>query len=197
MIVANITSWQGQCGDAEHYYCKYTEVEDMEPKKDYNSYHGGSDEEELERALTSAKEVAHLNKKEGRGSWRLGRKTKKYVSKKQIHKQLIKMFPDQTIITYKERDFFKEMLYYKDGEDLGFAALGEKWTELPTSCYKDLIVPIETLKIKCEDCGHEYKLEEITTEREWGDRILTKFKRRSEMDSPCCSDFYLIWNIIL
>jgi len=195
MIVANITSYDGQCVDAEHYYCVYAEIEDTEHKKDYNSYKIPGEEMEFRRRISTQKEVDYLNRKETGTSWRIGRKTIKFNTTEDINAALIKLFPDQTIITYYKEDLFKEMLYYKDGKNLGYEAFGEVWTEVPTSWYKDLLPP--KIKIKCEDCGKKYKLEEVTTERGWDGRQLIQFKKRYEMENPCCKDFYLMWNVIL
>ena len=196
MIIASITSFDGQCADAEHYYCNYTKTEETEIKSDFYAYHNRTDNTELTRKITSAKECLHLNKKEGRGSWKIGRDTEKFNSYSQIHKLLIEMFPEETIITYKERDIFKDMLYYKDGKNLGYKAFGEVFSSCPSSCYTDLLPPIDEIKIICE-CGHEYKLEDVTTEQDWEGRKLTTFKRKKKMDKLCCRDFYLEWNVIL
>lgn len=195
MIIANITSFEGQCADAEHFYCQYLEMPDKEIKKTCPIGRYGN--EELKRVLNSEYEVAKLNKKDGYRSYRLGIETNRFNTIEEIHELLKEKFPTQTIVTYYEDRIFKDMLYWKDGKNLGVEVFGEVWTEVPTSVWKDLL-PSE-IKIKCEDCGHEYKLEEVTIEQDGyaEGRTLVKFLRKYDLDEPCCDDVYLLWNVIL
>lgn len=196
MIIANITSYIGQI-DAEHYYCSYIEIEDSNelPKKTYNgpSY----SKNELSRVITEKEEAYHLNRKEHSTRFHTGSKLNKFNTIDQIHKILIQTFPDKDIVTYYESQLFSEMLYIKDGINLGIKGFGEVFVYTPTSCYKDLLPPPETIKIKCDDCGKEYTLDEVTYESEHFGRELIIFTKKRDMDDVCCQYFNLIWNVVL
>lgn len=195
MIIANITTFRGQDSSAIHYYCSYKKVEESIPKKYYN----GGNNNEIKKTIKSQKSADFLNKKDSWSGWRIGMKTNRFDSIDEIHSTLKKLFKKQTIVTYYEDRLFREMLYFKDGVNLGFKFFGEVWSGVPTSCWKD-ILPNEPIKIRCGDCGKEYELEEVSYERECENRILIQFYRRSQMmeiEEPCCKYFSLEWNIIL
>jgi hypothetical protein len=201
MILANITTYLGQCGDAEHYYCTFMKVEEAFPPKKYQGAPIGDGKDELKRTLTSEGEIAALNKKHGRHSYWKGRKITGFNSIEHIHKELKKRFGNKhTIVTYYEEDIFSEMLYLKDGVNLGSAAFGEVWSQLPYSCYKHLLPPVEKIKIKCEDCGTEHEFSKMHNERNWSEgRILIEFAKGSRFPKcPNCKDGgYLVWNVVL
>lgn len=192
MISANITTYRGQCGDAEHYYCSYRIVEDESPKTNSGGSYG---REDLKHPLTYA-QAAALSRKE-RYPWEEGTMSNRFDTIEEIHEHLKSTFPNETIVTYYEGQLFKEMLYIKDGVNLGYEAFGEVWSSTPRSVYKDLIP--ENVKIKCCECGHEYTLEEVTSERVWEKgRILTEFLPKRDLeDDPCCKYFDLEWNVII
>lgn len=197
MIIANITTYLGQDTSAIHYYCSYEKVSESIPKKYYN---GGSSNE-IKKTISTQKAADFLNEKDSWGGWRIGMKINRFDSIDEIHSTLKKLFKKQTIVTYYEHRLFREMLYFKDGVNLGFEFFGEVWSGVPTSCWKD-ILPNEPIKIRCGDCGKEYKLEEVSYEREWENRTLIQFYKRYEMgidsdEEPCCKYFSLEWNIIL
>jgi hypothetical protein len=189
MITANISQYVGM--DAEHYYCTWKEVEESFPRPNSGGSHGTQD---LKHSLTYAQACALSRKDHYR--WEEGTKTNRFDTIEEIHEELQNQFPNQTIVTYEDGQFYKDMLYIKDGVNLGIKAFGEVWVNCPQSVYTDLL-PKEGIKIKCCDCGHEYTLDEVTTERDWAGRGLTQFIRKRDMDDPCCDYFDLIWNVIL
>lgn len=193
MIIANITSYYGQA-DAEHYYCEYHIIEEKTIDKQYNgtSY----DETELKRKITSTNEAIYLNKKDSSNCWKIGSKTNRFNTIEEIHTDLINLFPDHTIVTYNEGILFKEMLCYVKGENLGYKYFGEVWNNIPTSCYKELL-PTNGIKIKCDDCGKEYSLDEVSYETEHLGKPLIQFMKKRDMDELCCKYFNLVWNVIL
>ena len=189
MIVANITTFQGQCGDAEHFYCVYDKIELKNLKTSYyGSYHT-----ELHRILKSPKEVKYLNIKDG-GRWCVGMETIRFNSIKQIHNRLKELFPNEDIVTYYERDIFKDMLCILDGTDFGYKHFGETWNSLPSSCYKHLLS--DDFKIKCYSCGKEHKLEDISYLSKYNDKDLVEFYSYYDI-KKCCRDMELVWNNIL
>jgi hypothetical protein len=191
MISANISTYLVQDVDADHYYCSYRVIEEEFPKTNSGGSYGRID---LKHNLTYA-QATSLSKKD-KYPWGEGAETNRFDSIEEIHNHLKEKFPKETIVTYYEGSLFKEMLYIKDGKNLGYQAFGEVWSQCPQSVYRDLIP--NDVKIKCDECGHEYKLEEVGYERPWGDRILFQFYRKSELeDDPCCKYFYLEWNIII
>jgi hypothetical protein len=198
MILANITTYVGQCGDAEHYYCTFMRVDEAFPPKTYPGAPIGDGKDELKRKLTSESEIAALNKKHGSHSYWKGRKVIGFNSIEDIHKELKKRFrAKHSIVTYYKEELFSEMLYLKDDTNLGVSAFGEVWDVLPKSCYKHLLPPIEKIKIKCEDCGTEHDFSKMTTERNWSEgRILVEFERYPKC-KKCKDGGYLVWNVVL
>jgi hypothetical protein len=89
------------------------------------------------------------------------------------------------------------MLYIKKGVNLGFKAFGEVWGPVYSSVYKNLLPPYSEIKIKCQDCGKEYTLEEVSKEIFWEGRSLVQFLKKKEMKNLCCRDFSLEWNVII
>ena len=194
MIIANITTYAGQCSEAEHYYCGYHIIEEKTPTTHCMSSY---DEIELKRKITSTNEVVYFNKKDSCRTWRIGSELNRFDSIEDIHSELIKLFGEQTIVTYYESQVFKEMLCYIDGVNIGYSFFGEVWSSIPSSCYKDLLPELDTIKIKCYECGQEYDFDEITEETEHMGRPLIKFLKKRDMDEVCCKYFDLIWNVIL
>jgi len=192
MIVANISSFAGQCSDAEHYYCNYEKIENYKPQMYCNVHHTDT---ELKRRI-SEKEAKYLNKKDTWNGWKSGMRTSRFNTIEQIHETLKELFPGEDIITYYEKKIFKEMIFIKDGVDLGRSYFGEIWDDTPTSCYSDLLPPKDQIKVKCEECGHEFQFEEVAYEKDWGERKLTQFFKHREMNK-CCDDMILKWNVIL
>lgn len=205
MLFANITSFIGQCSEAEHYYCHYYEAKPDEKitKQYYGAGWGG---DELTRLITNPTEIKFLNEKDNFGEERASRyiykggmETTRFNSIQEIHDTLIEKFGDQTIVTYENSHIFKDMLYYVDGKNLTYKAFGDVWETVPTSCWKDLLPELDTIVIKCDDCGHEYKLEDVSYDQYYSieKRTLVKFHRKRDMDEPCCKYFDLMWNVIL
>lgn len=195
MILADITTYRGQCSDAEHYYCKYTIVsEDYVPKPEVSIY---INTEELKRTINYQSEANELNEKDSCKSWRIGNETVRFDTIEDIHKLLINKFNNHTIVTYEDGKIFKDMLYYKDGINIGYKTFGEVWSPIYTSVYKDLLP--ESFTIKCDSCGKEYSLSEVSTEVKLSnDRILIKFFRNPiQMKKLCCIHWDLIWNVVL
>lgn len=198
MIIANITSFEGQDLVAEHYYCSYRGIGNLGDKLPTKTYSGSSfEKDELYRLITEQKEANYINKKDGGRSYHIGTKTNRFQSFNQIHSKLIELFPNEDIVTYYESQLFKEMLYIKDGINLGIKGFGEVFTYTPTSCYKDLLPSPDSIIIKCEDCGKVYTLDEVTYERELFDRTLIQFIKKRDMDEVCCEYFNLTWNVVL
>lgn len=193
MILANIMTYQGQCADAEHFYCEYASVPDSYKIKATLDYLP-SDHSDLERVITSESEVIAINKKSGRGSARLGENTFKFNSVEQINDTLKEQFEGQNIVCYYEGKIFKGMLCLINGKNEGHLFFNEVFTRIPSSCYKDLIP--ENCIIRCQDCGKIYKLEEVATERKWGDRIFVQFIKEKTIKSKCCSEPFLEWNVV-
>lgn len=205
MLFANITSFIGQCSEAEHYYCHYYEAEPGE--KITKQYYGaGWCDDELTRLVTKQNEIDFLNRKDNGDfraipsfRYRAGMETNRFNSIEEIHQTLIEKFGDQTIVTYDNSHIFKDMLYYVDGKNLTYKAFGDVWETVPISCWKDLLPELDTIIIKCDDCGHEYKLEDVSYDQYYSieKRTLVKFYKKWEMDERCCKYFDLMWNVIL
>lgn len=207
MILANITSYVGLDSQAEHYYCHYVITDLSEPKPHYTSTESSSIE--LKHKLTESESI-RLTKKDEGYRWTVGTKTNRFESINKIHKDLLKLFPNETIITYYENKLFKEMLYVKDDVNLGYKAFGEVWSYCPTGCWTDLLTEEKNIiKIKCDDCGKEYTLDEVSYEKNDFDnydngeiRKYTQFYRRKDFESEtgedlCCKYFNLMWNVVL
>ena len=191
MIIANITSFMNIGSfDAEHYYCSWDTIDQKIPKK----YFDGSNHNKLERILTSESEIKALNKKDGRHSWHIGDSTGRFNSIESIHQALLKEFPNEDVITYDEKELYKDMLCRIGGQDYGVGYFGEIFDHIPSSFYTDLLP--EKYTIKCRECGQVHQLNEIsrTIELDEG-RMWTKFLRESKINT-CCQDMELVWNVI-
>lgn len=200
MIVANISSYIGIDTEAEHYYCSYEDVPNIKHDELPRKYYSGSmfDDNELYRSLSDNQEIAHLNAKEGRHSrYSSGDRTNRFNSIEDIHTRLLELFPESDIITYEDKQIFNNMLYVRDGVNVGRQAFGEVYMPTVRSFWKDLILEGTDVKIKCDHCGKEYTLDEVTEERDIDDRILVKFLNKRDMDEPCCKYFDLTWNVVL
>ena len=194
MIIANITSFDGLCAEAEHYYCSYDIVDNDTKIKTYYS----DGDRDLYRRILDQDEADHLNKKDTWNGWHVNMKTQKFQSIEQIHEKLIEVFPDQNIVTFYENKIFKDMLYLIDGTNVGYKIFGEIWTYIPTGVYKHLLPPEDQIKIKCDACGKEYTITEVSTEKNLTeDIVLIEFNKTRHMAMPCCKDFILIWNVVL
>lgn len=191
IIEANITSFFGQCSDAEHYYCYY-KINDNKDNDRFKYCSVSQHDKELRKTLT-VEERLILKNKDG---FRSGPTTGRFNTIDEIHNLLKELFPNENIITYQEDRPFREMLCIIDGKDMGFEYIGEIWTTLPSSLYKDLIVG--DYKIRCSECGEEFSLDQVlTTEREVDGRDWVKFiKRGSDLDIPCCKRPEIEWNLI-
>lgn len=200
MIIANITTYIGMDAEAEHYYCSYDEIENSDKfipmpyfKKDT----------QLHRILTSNVEVLKLNKKGGYSWMKLGDETNRFNSIEEIQNELIKKYPDSDIVTYYESEPFKDMLFIKDGVNLGYKALGDIWVNVPNMCWKDLLPEDEwtNVNIKCENCGQKHYLADlIEGEHHYSieNRTAIKFNiKKRDMLDPCCNYPDLVWNVIL
>lgn len=140
MIIANITSWIGQDSFAIHYYCEYRIVDDLDDMLPSKYYQGGSfNKDELDRVITDQAEVDLAIERDEYCGFKIGARTAKFNSIEEIHSELRNRFQFQDIITYYEGQIFKEMLYIYDGVNLGVEGFGEQFTQVPRSCYIDLI----------------------------------------------------------
>jgi hypothetical protein len=196
MILANISTFQGQCSDAEHYYCNYVEAPDCHPLPEINVYMDC----ELRRKIKKESEVIYLNKKEGRSAGNyVGRDTNKFETFKQIHAELKKQFKGKIIVTYYKEKIFKEMLYFKDGKNFGYKAFGTFWVDMPNACYKHLLPAYDKIKVMCEECKTKYKFEDVIREERKvdGNKIQVMFKEQRHMRNTCCEYPVLNWNIVL
>lgn len=193
MIVANITSFDGQDMEAEHFYCTYDETEYKTP----TIYTMIGRKYELKRVLTDQSEVDYLNKKDTSNCWHVGLTTNRFKSIKSIHIALKNLFKNKIIVTYYKGKIFKEMLYFKDGKNLGYKVFGEVFTHVPNGVFKHLLPTYDKIKIKCEDCGKEHKFEDIISEQSYGDKTIINFLNKWDVDEPCCEYFNLLWNVIL
>lgn len=193
MITINITSYRGQDAEASHYYATFYEISNVVPPHHYNGPRGSSNE--IRHELTQIQADALSRKDKMR--WHEGDKTSRFDSIEEINQEILKQFPNNDIITYYEGNLFHGSLYIKDGKQLGIETLGEIWSNVPNSCFTDLIKG--EVKIKCHMCGKEWKLNEVTEEGEHFGRPLTKFIRKRDMweHDPCCEYFDLEWNVIL
>ena len=152
----------------------------------------------IEQDLYWEAQIIQAIKRDKFCGFKVGRTTSKFNTIEEIHSELRNRFQFQDMVTYYEGRIFKEMLYIYDGVDLGVQGFGEQFVEVPRSCYIDLIPEDRTtIKIKCENCGHEYTLDEVAYEREWGERNLLQFIQKRDMDETCCRYFDLKWNVIL
>ncbi|MCK9574794.1 MAG: hypothetical protein WC979_02935 [Candidatus Pacearchaeota archaeon] len=193
MIVGNISTFEGQCADAEHFYCRYIEIENYVPKiHALSTSHG----EDLQRIITDEAELKYLERKDGYCCLHIGSSTGRFQTIEQIHEALIAKFPNQDIITYDESRIFKDMLYIKDGVNVGVKFFGDVWLDVPRSVYMDLLPDKSTIKVKCDDCGQFHELDEIAEETAHMGRPLLQFMRKSEIDK-CCNYCNLMWNVIL
>lgn len=195
-IVSNITSFMGQCVEAEHYYCSFYKDILIDIDKGVEQLHHcrtSSNREELYKVLNE-KDAELLSKKDGYFGWKVGDKVNRFNSIEELKQELLKQLPDDNIVTYYECQPHKEMLIKIDGEIKSIDYLGEVWSSLPKSVYKDLLP--EDYKVKCE-CGKEYskeKIQEMMLTYKYGERELACF----DIDlCDCCKRPYLMWNVIL
>jgi len=191
-IEANITTFIGQDCDAEHFYCYYKINDD---KNNLKSCSVSQHDEELTKPLNIESRIK-LRKKDG---YCFGDTTTRFDSIYEIHKLLVALFPNENIITYDECRPFREMLCIIDGENKGFEYIGEVWTCLPRSLFKDLIVG-HNYKIRCCNCSKEFSLDEVIIDEydnEIEKRPWVKFIKYSrDLDNPCCKRPELEWNLI-
>jgi hypothetical protein len=194
MIVANITTYLGQCPDAIHYYCEYN---NWIGTPDIYSPIGRCGATELKRKIKFQSDASKLNRKDGCTSWHIGSSTNRWDTIEDIHQELKTLFPFEDLITYYEGKIFKEMLYILNGEDKGKDFFGEVFIDCPNSCWSNLIPPHDKIIVKCNSCGTIHKFEDVVEEKEWGGKKLIQFFRKREVDEPCCDDYELVWNVIL
>ena len=82
------------------------------------------------------------------------------------------------------------MLYLINGTNIGYKAFGEVWSDTPISVYKHILPPEDQIKIKCDCCGKEYTITEVSTEKNLTeDIVLIEFNKKRHMAMPCCKDF--------
>ena len=86
--------------------------------------------------------IEYLNKKDSWSGWRIGMNTNRFKSIDQIHSELKKQFKGQTIVTYEQYRIFKEMLYFKDGKNLGYKFFGEVWSDILIVMGKNYVTTI-------------------------------------------------------
>ena len=194
MIIANITTFEGQDMNAEHYYCGYRIL--LEERKPPVHSMGSFGEIELMRKITSTNEAVYFNKKDSARCWHIGSELNRFDSIEDIHKELLRLFSDQTIVTYYEGAIFKEMLCYISGVNVGYSYFGEVWLNVPRSCYYDLLPAEGKIKVKCVVCGTEYPLWEVAQCGDHQGRGLVQLYERREMDD-ICDCFDLVWNVVL
>lgn len=196
-IVGNVTSYIGQCIEAEHYYCSIYKDIIIDVDSNVKALHRcrtSFEKEELFKVLTENDAIL-LNKKDDYVYREAGDKTNRFNSLKEINEELLKQFPNENIVTYHECQPYKEMLIKIDGNIKDISYLGEIWSYLPRSVYKDLLP--EHFKVKCE-CGKEYSEEEfknIMVEYKFGEeRTWIQFDTDI---CECCGRPSLMWNVIL
>jgi len=199
MIIGNITTFIGMDGDAEHYYCSFGEID--KPNK-FNPMPYVSNDNELFRKLSSNIEVLKLIKKDRYSRYKLGDETNRFNSIQEIHDTLIEKYSNDDIVTYYESSPFKDMLFILNGENLGYKAIGEVWTNVPRSCWKDLLPEdLTEIKIKCFNCAQTLSIEDIlddSTHHKIENRELVNFNiNKRDMLEPCCHYPDLVWNILL
>jgi hypothetical protein len=199
MIIANITSWEGQDTSAEHYYCSYKEVDDLIDKLPSLYYSGPSSiMGNLERRFTSQEEVDYLNEKDGMGSYHLGSKINRFKEIKDIHDILLEMFKGKDMVTYYEQKIFKDMICILGGVVKDYTIFKDPFTSVPSSCFKDLLPEdMSSVKIKCYACSAFHEFEDVVSEDTYNGRDWIKFLKRREVDAPCCNRFELLWNVVL
>lgn len=196
MIQANITTFIGQDGDAEHYYCHIYRTDSEIPTKDYQGGSWGT--EEIDTELTEI-EALHLNKKvRAMGyscfRYKLGDKTTRFESINRIHQELIKRFPDEDIISYAEGVLFKEMLCRIGGSNVGYKYFEGTFNHVPRSCYKDLVP--DTYKIRCHFCKKKFETDDVAFESDWDGRTILQFMKKRDV-IEACNCFELEWDVIL
>jgi hypothetical protein len=196
MIVANISSFYGQCADAEHYYCSYRKIDNFIPAINKGCPIPCFGNEDLFRTIDE-NDAKILNKKDGGSSWVAGDKTQRFNTIEDINKALIEIAGDEDIFTFYESDFFKELLYRKDGVNHGIEYFGEIWSHVPNSCYKDLVPELETKIIKCENCGCIHAHDDVYEIGEHLGRELIKFYSKYDTFNRCCREYELKWNFVL
>jgi len=199
MIIANITSWEGQDLSAEHYYCNYREVDDLHGKLPSVYYSGPSYiMGNLERKITTQEEVDYLNGKDGTGGYHIGASINRFKKIKDIHDLLLETFKNTDIITYYDKKIFKDMLCIIDGVVKDYTIFNDPFTSVPNSCFKDLLpADMSDVKIKCYACGVFHELEDVTSEEEYNGRTWLRFLSKRDVDDPCCNRFELLWNVVL
>lgn len=195
-IVANISSYIGQCVEAEHYYCTIYKNIQIDIDKNISVLHHcrtSFEKEELYKVL-SKEDAETLNKKDNYSFWEEGSKVTRFNSIAEIKEELLKQFPNDNIVTYEDCKPHREMLIKIDGEIKSIDFLGEIWNTVPNSVWKDLLP--EHFKVKCE-CGKEYSEEEVQElifTHKIGNRELAVF----DIDfCYCCKRPYLMWNVVL
>lgn len=77
MIYANINTYVGMCGDAEHYYCQYVE-KDGDAIPNTMKVYGGDD---LKYEIRSSNACREYNKKDSTSRWHIGMETNRFFSK--------------------------------------------------------------------------------------------------------------------
>ena len=199
MIIANITTYVGMDGDAEHYYCSVGKIDNC---TSYYPMPYSKKDDELHRKLSSNVEVLKLNKKDRYNRFELGDTTNRFNSIDEIHSTLLETYPNEDLVTYYESSPFKEMLFISNGVNLGYKGLGEIWLNVPRSCWKDLLPnDLSEVKIKCLSCGAEHSLEDLIKDEfdyEIEKRTLCEFAtKKRDMLEPCCIYPDLVWNILL
>lgn len=189
-VVANITTWEGQDLDAEHYYCDYAIVD--KPIETFTIYGYGFRGQELTRKLSEV-EATKLSIKDG-FKWHTDDDTNRFNSFRQIHDTLIERFKEYDIITYFSGRPYKSMLYIQDGMNKGVSALGDIWVEVPRTFYADL-VDLSKVRVRCERCQKE--LEDISDLFVLEKCIGRDLYRTYPDESDCCSKPDLMWNVLL
>lgn len=196
-ITANITSYIGQCYEAEHYYCQIYKETKIDLDKNIQQLHNcrtSFNNEELYKVLTK-EDAEKLSKKDGNFKWIEGAKVNRFNSLCEIKEELLKQFPDENIISYYECRPYQNMLIKIDGDFKPIEYLEQVWSYLPSSVYKDLIP--KHFSVKCE-CGNEYSEKEfkenIMVDQHHFNRTITIF----DVDMcECCDKPYLMWDVVL
>lgn len=170
-IVGNITTFRdADPVMAEHYYCRYSEIEWMSP---YPTYGYLPKSTPLERILDSEKEAKYLTDKQGGYVYKVGDEVGVFVTIDQLHQTLIDKFPDSNIITYIHGRAFKDMLCIENGVNIGFDKFRGEWFGFPSGFYAyELWRPIEETIVRCYYCKKEYNLADIAETRNNGEHYI-------------------------
>lgn len=167
--VINITSYVGISGGAEHYYAEAFEVE---TDKNVNELielmpsYLNTEENKLQRVISTEREAKHLRLKDNYKGWRVGKKTERFNSRKEIRAVAAKMFPTHNIIFVYDHenstdpeDIIDRTVYEfkKTGRQIqinGFEGFSREFDNLTEESIHDIIETPEKYKHKSLHDGY-------------------------------------------